>query len=468
LETADVLIQAGHEGLTSGATGAGGPLGDEIDWTPIVANEAARILRSAGVSVIRGDANFDLPSRTYSVKAAVFLHFDGSANECTTTASVGYPTDPALSSHLTEDAEIAAEWKTFYKEFWPFGFMNDNFTSGLNRYYGFRSVTASKGMLLIEFGEVSCLEQAQWLKPRLKFLGELVAHFLSKRIGKGNVPLPGQREDVIKIEKPKPGEKVRTGTAIELSGDASTEVSTIEVLIGPGGPFKLGSVSPTGGKWSLSRTLVSPGKNRPLIFKALGSSGEVLQEIQSKLTVEIVSSPTTPELATLDPWRLFYAGLELNGSKIPRQGLDNPTLKSSLGILTEPLGELVQFGGFDFIKGKVSSFGGASDTGVSSTETGALTDENLKNLDDSDFYCAMRWSFSPNDKSFWADRRLLIINPINRKAIIVRAVDWGPNTSTGRTIDLSPKALSILGVDTDEEVICAFAKPNDAKIGSLT
>jgi hypothetical protein len=466
METADVLIQAGHEGLTSGATGACGSLGCEIDWTPIVADEATRILRNAGVSVIRADANFDLPDRTYSVKAAVFLHFDGNFTECATTASVGYPTDPDLSSHLTEDAEMAAEWKTLYKEFWSFGFMNDNFTKALNRYYGFAPVTASRGMLLIEFGEVSCLEQAQWLHPRLKFLGELLAHFLSNRIGEGNVPLPGKQEDVIKIEKPKLGETVVINTVVGFSGVASPQVLIVEALIGPGGPFKLGSAKPDDqGKWSFAQTLVSPGKNRPLFFRALDSSGSVLQEIESKLTVDPGSSPPPPVLA---PWRSFYAGLELNGSQIPHQGVDNPTLKDNLGVLTEPLGELIQFSGVDFIKGKTSSFGGAKDDGVSDTETGALTGEVLKQLDDEDFYCAMRWSFNPNGKSFWANRRILVINPINRKAIIVRAIDWGPNTSTGRIIDLSPKALSILDVDTDEEVICAFAKPNDAKIGLLS
>ena len=39
MQRADVFIQAGHEGRTSGATGASGPLGNEIDWNPIVANE---------------------------------------------------------------------------------------------------------------------------------------------------------------------------------------------------------------------------------------------------------------------------------------------------------------------------------------------------------------------------------------------------------------------------------------------
>ena len=31
---ADIFIQAGYEGRTSGNTGSSGPLGNEIDWTP--------------------------------------------------------------------------------------------------------------------------------------------------------------------------------------------------------------------------------------------------------------------------------------------------------------------------------------------------------------------------------------------------------------------------------------------------
>ncbi len=63
--TFDVLIQAGHEGRTSGNTGTTGPLGNEIDWTPIVADEATRILIEAGVSVARVNADEIDPSCLY-------------------------------------------------------------------------------------------------------------------------------------------------------------------------------------------------------------------------------------------------------------------------------------------------------------------------------------------------------------------------------------------------------------------
>jgi N-acetylmuramoyl-L-alanine amidase len=51
MTTADVFIQAGHEGRTTGATGGESQWGKEIEWTPIVADEATQILRDAGITV---------------------------------------------------------------------------------------------------------------------------------------------------------------------------------------------------------------------------------------------------------------------------------------------------------------------------------------------------------------------------------------------------------------------------------
>jgi hypothetical protein len=180
MRDADVLIQAGHEGRTTGATGATGPLGNEIDWTPIVADEATAILRAAGVSVVRENAAFD---QRYNVIIAVFIHFDGSNPPCRSKASIGY--------NDVTDMPAANEWKALYSQHWPFGFMNDNFTSNLSDYYGFGFARTEDAELVLELGEISCLVQAQWLEPRLKWIGKLLAHFLSKRINKGDVPDPG-------------------------------------------------------------------------------------------------------------------------------------------------------------------------------------------------------------------------------------------------------------------------------------
>src|SRR5690348_14173842 len=90
----DFLISAGHEGRPESCArfpkhhcnlGTAG----EREWTPIVADEAARILRSEGYTVAREPADFD---GTYDVKAAVFIHFDGTGTPCTSGASIGYHT----------------------------------------------------------------------------------------------------------------------------------------------------------------------------------------------------------------------------------------------------------------------------------------------------------------------------------------------------------------------------------------
>jgi hypothetical protein len=362
MPNADVFIQAGHEGRTSGATGATGPLGDEIEWTPIVADEATRILRSAGVSVIREDA---LLHGVYDVKVAIFIHFDGANPPCRSGASVGY-NDPT-------DEPAASEWKALYSKYWHFGWMPDNFTSNLSGYYGFSYTRTSDAEFVIELGEISCREQAEWLKPRLKWLGSLIAHFLSKRIGKGNVADPG--------------------------------------------PFNGGIATPTS-------------------------------------------------------WSSFYLGLELDGFSIPRQGLTNRTLLRTLGIEIEPLGEVIRHADREFVKGKISWFGGSRDRTMAPDETVALTGEVGRGLSGEDYYIAMRWDYRGR-KSFWVNRHLLVVNPAdnpaNDKAVIVRAIDWGPNTSTGRVLDLSKKTLDYLGVETDDELICAFSnsRSNIRKVGPI-
>jgi len=347
--SADVFIQAGHENTTTGATGGSGPLGREIDWTPIVANEAARILQEAGVTVIREDASLQ---NRYYVKVAVFLHFDASSPGGSSGASVGYNDDT--------DKPAAHAWKELYGKYWPYRWMSDNFTRNLRFYYGFRYTVTTDAEFVIEFGDLSGLEQAQWLKPRLKWLGALLAHFLSQRIEKGNVPEPA--------------------------------------------PFGV--------------------------------------------------EPPLPNI-----WTDIYGGLELEGYSIPYKGQINPTLARTLGINTEPFGEIIEVSDHKFVQGQISWFGGADDRWVAIDETGTLTGELLRQLPDDDYYCAMRWNYRGN-KQFWANRHLLVVNGDNGKAVTVRAIDWGPNTQTGRILDLSRQTLKYLEVDTDDLLMCAFAKTN--------
>jgi hypothetical protein len=115
---------------------------------------------------------------------------------------------------------------------------------------------------------------------------------------------------------------------------------------------------------------------------------------------------------------------------------------------------------------------------VTSTETGAITGERLRSLNSplsasdatiatrpEDFYfIAMRWDYTPHGRAFWEDVRILVVNPANGVRVVLRPVDWGPNTSTGRILDISPEAIEDLGATTDDELLVAFAAP-DAPLG---
>ncbi len=174
-EQADIFIQAGHEGRTKGSTGAQSKYGKEIEWTPIVSDEATRLLREAGYTVIRANAD---RRRKSQVQLAISIHFDGSATPCRTGASIGYD-DPT-------DKPAADAWRKLYQKHFQYRWMPDNFTKNLKHYYNYHYTITSDAELLLELGDITCKEQALWLKPRLKKLGALVAYFASERVeGKG-------------------------------------------------------------------------------------------------------------------------------------------------------------------------------------------------------------------------------------------------------------------------------------------
>ena len=174
-EHADVLLQAGHEGRPASCArfprrpcNLGAP--GERQMTPLVADEAARRLRAAGLVVARVPADF---TQHYRVRAAVFIHFDGAYPPCTSGASIGYPPGSAAAAHA---------WRAFYGRYFPFRIMPDNFTAGLRHYYGYRSVDPNSNTLVIEFGEITCPAQRAWLVPRARELGELLARFILLRL----------------------------------------------------------------------------------------------------------------------------------------------------------------------------------------------------------------------------------------------------------------------------------------------
>ncbi|HEX3549748.1 MAG TPA: hypothetical protein VHT53_05200 [Candidatus Elarobacter sp.] len=178
-DDADVVVQAGHQGRPASCAplhvkacnlGTGAQGERERDWTPLVADEAARVLREHGYAVIRRPADYDAHD---TARAAVFLHFDGSVSPCGSGASVGFP-------NTTSRAFVDA-WETPYRAWFPYRFVGENFTSNEHEYYGFRKVDAPQ-KLLIEFGEMTCPAQFAWMQPRLKQLGDRVAAFVMEQV----------------------------------------------------------------------------------------------------------------------------------------------------------------------------------------------------------------------------------------------------------------------------------------------
>jgi hypothetical protein len=183
----DVVIQAGHEDTPDSMTGGSGPLGKEIDWTPVVANEAVRVLKAAGVNAIKETAYIKVTRQHYRCKLALFIHFD---------APDSGEAGPSVGYEHSSDAAAAQEWKALYREFFPFNetWLRDNATRNEQYYYGFKYTATSDAEFVVELGDLTSLRQAQWLKPRLEWLGQLLAYFVSHRIGKGGLQKPAAFE----------------------------------------------------------------------------------------------------------------------------------------------------------------------------------------------------------------------------------------------------------------------------------
>ncbi len=167
----EVVVQAGHEGRTTGNTGAQTKQYKEVDWNILVADEVARHLTSWDIEVKRVPAKLSL----MKANIAVSIHFDSAENVCNSGASVGYPN--SNSKHF------AQQWKALYKEYFPFNWHKDNFTKNLSNYYAYRWIRSEK-FLVLELGELTCKKQTRWLKPRLMKIAHLVAYSIATELGK--------------------------------------------------------------------------------------------------------------------------------------------------------------------------------------------------------------------------------------------------------------------------------------------
>jgi N-acetylmuramoyl-L-alanine amidase len=131
------------------------------------------------------------------------------------------------------------------------------------------------------------------------------------------------------------------------------------------------------------------------------------------------------------------------------------------------------------VEGKMSTFGGPNDHGMSPTEGLALFDNaDLTNpsfaylflpasppgtsglgrrLNPDERYLACRWDYTATSRSFLRANKALVQNPQNGRSAYAQPADWGPNTATGRVADLSPGLAAQLGLNTDDDVIVTIS-----------
>lgn len=224
------------------------------------------------------------------------------------------------------------------------------------------------------------------------------------------------------VTTPRPGSTLKTHESIEFSGTADAKVAQIIITVGPGGPFKIAEVQPRDEKWSFSQTLVTPGVGRSFSFRAFDTDSNLLQKIDFQLT------------------------------------LVSPVEQSRTIKLT----------------GKMSTFGGLNDLGMTRTEGLALVnryeelpnyflrhpnaDEGLGRLLNPDkYYIACRWNYSVTPKRYLTSTFVKVTNPQNGQSVEAKPVDWGPAEWTGRVADLSPGLASKLGLDTND--LCVVEIP---------
>ena len=120
-------------------------------------------------------------------------------------------------------------------------------------------------------------------------------------------------------------------------------------------------------------------------------------------------------------------------------------------------------------RGRAGTFGGPKDRSAKPDDKLALPTglhfqyERYRSLNASHFYCAMRWDYRQNHmsaeegKRWFANKKILVTNPRNGLAVVLRAVDYGPHEKTGMIISISPGAAEALGMAAEDEVTCEFA-----------
>lgn len=126
--------------------------------------------------------------------------------------------------------------------------------------------------------------------------------------------------------------------------------------------------------------------------------------------------------------------------------------------------------------GKISTFGGPTDSGVGHDENLAFIHLDdlaewrfnhlflpasgtglARRLDPEAFYIACRWDYSETSKNII--RNSMVLVEANGRACWAQPADWGPHIDTERAMDLSPGLARALELKTDDEAVATLCAP---------
>jgi N-acetylmuramoyl-L-alanine amidase len=126
------------------------------------------------------------------------------------------------------------------------------------------------------------------------------------------------------------------------------------------------------------------------------------------------------------------------------------------------------------LTGKVSHFGGPADQGVGPDEPLAWitaveqkpeiflsyqpegTTGLARRLNPASLYLATRWDYSETPPPVLLEEMALVTAPKTGRSVKCYPADWGPHEDTGRVADISPGAMELLGITTDDIVEVVF------------
>lgn len=181
-ETYDIVIQPGHYGRKTGATGASGKVAaktiSERALVAFVAGQAADQLRKKGHKVLLISAdeylrdNKSTPAwEGISAKNFIAIHADGSPTPCKTGPSLGYA--EGTSPHAMHAIAVGMSQALGYSYA---DFLKDNFTAAEAKYYMFRHIKGDGLKGLLEIGEITCEADAKLMIENSELLAKNIAY----------------------------------------------------------------------------------------------------------------------------------------------------------------------------------------------------------------------------------------------------------------------------------------------------